>query len=178
MDKEKTSGIMTRLNNMEIVSQSSEQTRKIGEEFSRKISHGGVVCLYGNLGSGKTTFVQGVARGLSIKQRIVSPTFMIIREYKILKNNYCSSHAQRSENFSAAASKNIIDVYHLDLYRINSLDDVKNLGMEEILADNTNIVFIEWPEKIKKILPKKRIEIYFEYLKESERKIKILDKPE
>lgn len=133
---------------MEIISTSSEQTQKLGEGFSRKIRRGGLVCLFGNLGAGKTTFVQGVARGLNIKQRIVSPTFVVIRQCK--------------------------KFYHIDLYRVQSLGEIKNLGLEEILVDQENIVFIEWPEKIKEILPKKRTEIYFEYLNETTRSINFL----
>lgn len=106
-----------------------------------------ILCLYGDLGSGKTTFIQGLARGLGIKKRILSPTFIMMREYG---------------NF-----------YHVDLYRVEGEKDVEGLGLSEIWSDPENIVAIEWPEKIKKILPQKRMEIYFEYLNENERRITI-----
>lgn len=141
---------------MEIITQGARETQKLGQKLADSLRNGGIVCLYGELGSGKTTFVQGVARGLGIKNRIISPTFIIVRQYKIIRQD------DKRANF-----------YHIDLYRIQSLDDAKALGLEEILADTANIVLIEWPEKIKEILPQKRMEIYFEYLNENERRITI-----
>lgn len=136
---------------MEIVTKSAQETADLGEKLADSLKHGGVVCLYGELGSGKTTIVQGLARGLGIKRRIVSPTFIFIRQYPVSSLQFA-----------------VYSLYHVDLYRIQSLNDAKALGLEEILADLFNIVVIEWPEKIKKILPKKRIEIYFEYLKDNQ----------
>jgi tRNA threonylcarbamoyladenosine biosynthesis protein TsaE len=127
----------------------SLETAKLGEEFSKEIKNGGIIFLYGDLGAGKTTFVQGVAKGLGIKRRITSPTFIIVRSY-------------REENF-----------YHVDLYRIESERDIEGLGIEEIFKDSRNIAAIEWPEKIKEILPKKRTEIFFSYLDDQKRKIEI-----
>lgn len=95
-----------------------------------------VIALTGNLGSGKTTFVQGFAEGLGISNRIISPTFILMRSYKI----------EDKGGFEA--------LYHLDLYRLEG--DVKrevlNLGFEEILENPKNIILIEWAEKIKEEL--------------------------
>ncbi|MBI5465102.1 tRNA (adenosine(37)-N6)-threonylcarbamoyltransferase complex ATPase subunit type 1 TsaE, partial [Candidatus Gottesmanbacteria bacterium] len=110
-----------------------------------------VLALYGELGSGKTTFVQGLAQGLKIKKRIISPTFVFIRPYAI-------SHKQYT-------------FYHIDLYRIEKLEDTRGLGLEEILDNPTNIIAIEWAEKIGNILPKKRIDVKFEILGENGRRI-------
>jgi len=131
------------------ITNSFTQTQNLGKKFAEKLKTGGILALYGNLGSGKTTFVQGLAKGLGIKQKIISPTFIIIRKYNIR----LKIKDLRINNF-----------YHIDLYRIESEKDVKELGLEEILEDPNNIIAIEWPEKIEKILPKKRVNLYFEYL--------------
>ena len=133
------------------VTNSALETQKLGEKLSKGVERGGIILLYGDLGSGKTTFVQGLAKGLKIKRRIISPTFIIVRSYK-------------EKNF-----------YHVDLYRIEDKKDTKNLGLEEILKDKKNIVAIEWPEKIKRNIPKKRTEIFFTYLADQKRKIEIKD---
>ncbi len=135
------------------VTKSARETQTLGEKLSADLKNGSLVCLYGELGSGKTTFVQGVALGLGIKQRIISPTFIFIRSYKL------------------SAIRSLL--YHIDLYRIETLNDAKGLGLEEILSIPKNIVLIEWPEKIKEILPEKRTDIHFKYLNENERKITI-----
>lgn len=149
---------------MEIVTENAQATQKLGTELADRIlksaswriqddGYAKVFCLYGDLGSGKTTFTQGLAKGLGIKQRILSPTFVFIRSYTLLPTPYT--------------------LYHLDLYRIESLNDAKSLGIEEILNNEKNIVVIEWPEKIAEILPRKRTEIYFKYLDENTREIDI-----
>lgn len=134
-----------------------KQTQRLGFELSKKIKSGAVLALYGNLGSGKTTFVQGLAKGLGIKQKIISPTFIIVRKYELDAKPYTLN----PKNF-----------YHIDLYRIESEKDIQGLGLEEILYDESNVVAIEWPEKIEKILPKKRMDLYFEYTNEYTRRIK------
>jgi tRNA threonylcarbamoyladenosine biosynthesis protein TsaE len=109
-----------------------------------------VIGLYGELGSGKTTFIQGLANGLGIKKRISSPTFVIIRDYPVPNSGF---------NF-----------YHVDLYRLAE-KETEGLGLEEILADHNNIVAIEWAEKAKKILPAQRIDILFKYINETTREV-------
>jgi len=125
------------------------ETQKLGHDFSETLEKGRIICLYGDLGSGKTTFIQGLAEGLGIKSRIISPTFVIIR-----------SHRLRAGMF-----------YHVDLYRTESEKDIENLGLEEIINDLQNIVAIEWAEKLKNYLPEKRIDIEFVNEKENIRKI-------
>lgn len=104
-----------------------------------------VIALFGELGSGKTTFTQGFARGLGIKGKIISPTFIIMRRHK---------------NF-----------YHFDAYRLKNEKDILALGWKEIINNPGNIVLIEWAEKIKKILPRKCVKIYFEHVDKNKRKI-------
>lgn len=126
-----------------------EETQKLGEDFAKSLKKGDIVCLYGDLGSGKTTFVQGLAEGLGIKNRIISPTFVIVRSYKL----------------------EVMSFYHIDLYRIENERDLEGLGIEEIINNKNNIVAIEWAEKLKNYLPKKRINIYLSYENEGKRKI-------
>lgn len=135
------------------VSQSADDTRRLGEELAKKLQAGDVIALYGDLGSGKTTFAQGLAVGLGVKQRIISPTFIIVRHYPLYPKPYT--------------------LYHIDLYRIESAVDVEGLGLEEIINDSGNIVAIEWAEKMKNLLPKDRIDIFFEYIDEGKRRITI-----
>lgn len=139
-----------------IITNSFQETQKLGADFAQKIDSVSTLALYGDLGSGKTTFVQGLALGLGIKKRIISPTFIILRSYKINP---------------PAGEQKLKMFYHVDLYRIHDEKDVKELGLTEIMNDPQNIVAIEWPEKIKDLLPQKRIDIFFEYLDENKRKI-------
>ncbi|HEX8932564.1 MAG TPA: tRNA (adenosine(37)-N6)-threonylcarbamoyltransferase complex ATPase subunit type 1 TsaE [Patescibacteria group bacterium] len=133
-----------------IITNNFVETQQIGLEFAKTLKGGEVICLYGDLGSGKTTFVQGLAKGLGIEKKIISPTFIIMRTYRI----------QNSKNF-----------YHVDLYRIEESKDVESLGLLEIMKDKDNIVVIEWPERIEDLLPEKRIDIIFAYLDEDKREI-------
>jgi len=147
---------------MEIITQSALETQKLGEKIGRNLISqkikSKIFCLYGDLGSGKTTFIQGVAKGLGIKKRVISPTFMFIRMYQQEHRTKCIE--QR--------------FYHIDLYRINKVEEAKGLGLQEIFEDKEAIVAIEWVERIKEILPKKRIDIYFDYVSENQRKINII----
>lgn len=133
------------------ISNNPAETKKIAIEFASILAKGDVVFLYGDLGFGKTTFAQGLAEGLGIKKRIISPTFVIVRTYEL------KTHHSK--------------LYHVDLYRISSVSELKGLGLEEILNDKESIVVIEWPEKIQEKLPKNTISVYFEYLDENKRKI-------
>jgi len=139
-----------------MITNSALETEKFGEKLAKKIKKGGVIALYGDLGSGKTTFVKGLARGLGIKKRIVSPTFIFARQYMINRQ---------------PTTDNRQLLYHIDLYRIDKLEDARGLGLEEIFSDSNNIVVIEWAERIKKILPKKRTDIYFKYSGKNKREI-------
>lgn len=149
---------------MEILTKSARQTQKLGEKIANNLKGGEVLCLYGELGSGKTTFVQGLAKGLGIKKRVLSPTFVMIRQYEIRKTQNVLRIASHVSRF-----------YHVDLYRVENEKDVKGLGLEEIWSDPENIVAIEWAEKIKKILPKKRVDIHFEYVNEVTRLVRYTD---
>lgn len=137
----------------EFTTQNVRQTRQLAKRLAGKLKGGKVLALYGDLGSGKTTFVQGLARGLSIKKRILSPTFTLIRHYTLYPKPYT--------------------LFHIDLYRLEKKDETEGLGLEEIFANKNAIVVVEWAEKIKEILPEKRWDIKFEYLGENKRRITI-----
>jgi len=121
------------------------ETQEIGEDMAKEVKEqkrAVVFGLKGDLGAGKTTFLQGFAKGLGIKEKVISPTFVIMNRFDIKKGKF--------KNF-----------YHLDCYRIERAKEMENLGFEEIISDPKNIVCIEWPEKIKKILPPDLISISF-----------------
>ncbi len=137
-----------------IETKSFEETQSAGSILSKQITPGVALLLYGDLGSGKTTFVQGLAKGLGIEQRIISPTFIIARKYEIKGKS----------------------LYHIDLYRTQTEVDLKNIGLGELLEDKNAIVVIEWPEKLGKLLPEKRTEIHFRDLGGNRREIMIHSK--
>lgn len=111
-----------------------------------------VVCFRGDLGSGKTTLTKAIAKELSIKEDIVSPTYVIMKRYSISKDDF--------EN-----------MFHIDAYRIEKEEEILVLGWEEIIKDGKNLVLVEWPEKIEKYLPEKRIEIKLTQKSEEEREM-------
>ena len=134
---------------IEIISISADQTREIARFIGGKLRKGDVLALSGELGSGKTCFTGGLARGLGVseKYQITSPTFTLINEYP-------------------ARCK----LYHFDVYRLNGYSEFEDLGYEEYFCGD-GIVVIEWAEKIVKILPANTFFISFEYLDENKRKI-------
>lgn len=146
-----------------IITNSFEETKKVGFDFAKTLKGGDVVALHGDLGSGKTTFVQGLAEGLGITKKIISPTFIIMRTYDVtIHNSQFTIDDRKIKNF-----------YHVDLYRVESERDVEGLGLLEIIKDKESIVVIEWPEKIENSLPKDRKDLLFTYLGEEKREITI-----
>ncbi len=143
---------------MEIITKSAQETQKLGAKIGFDLKQGNlrsrVFCLYGDLGSGKTTFIQGLAKGLGIKKRITSPTFVFIRKYTLEKNN-----------------SGLTSLFHVDLYRIENFKEAQGLGLEEMMEDKQSLVVIEWPEKVKEILPIEKQEFCFSYDSENQRKI-------
>lgn len=135
-----------------IITHSENATKELAKKIAKKNSHG-VIALTGELGAGKTTFVQGFAQGLGIGDKIISPTFILIRHHKIPKTKKT--------------------LYHIDLYRLQNPQDLTGLGLAEILSNPENIVLIEWAEKAKKLLPKNATKINIERLRENKRLITI-----
>lgn len=131
-----------------IISNSAEETKQIAFKLAKKMLNGGIIALSGNLGAGKTTFAQGFAEGLGIKDKIISPTFILIRQHQIPN------------------SKNIF--FHIDLYRLE--EDTTKLGLEEIFLSTNNITLIEWAEKLNH-LPENVIKISIKNLGYDKREI-------
>lgn len=140
-----------------IITRSADQTESAGEAFASQVKSGDIICLYGELGAGKTTFVRGFVRGLGFEDRVMSPTFTIIRTY----------HKNGDRELRC---------YHIDLYRIeDGKSNVQSLGIEDIFADKNAIVLIEWPERMKELLPEKRWDVIFNVTGDSERLVKYIN---
>lgn len=135
---------------MEILTKNARETQRFGKEFANRLKGGEVIALVGNLGGGKTNFVQGLAQGLDIKERVISPTFILRRDYQG-KKKLC----------------------HIDFYRIEegAEREFRNLGVEELFGSSDAIVVIEWADKVREILPQSAIWIMFENLGGEGRKI-------
>ena len=124
---------------MKYESFSSEATVEIASNLAKKAKAGDIFCLNGDLGAGKTQFAKGFAQGLGIKEDITSPTFTIVHEY----------------------SGGRLHLYHFDVYRINSFDEMFDIGFDEMLFGD-GICVIEWAEKIKDIIPQEAVFISIE----------------
>jgi len=139
-----------------------KQTQNIGENFAKEIRQQAdkipsqkaaiVLILHGNLGGGKTTFLQGFAKGLGVKEKILSPTFVIQKRFNIKD--------LRFKNF-----------YHIDCYRLKNEKDILELDFKNIILNPENIIAIEWPEKIKNALPKKLRKVNFKFVDKKTREI-------
>ena len=138
---------------MEKITINSRETQRLGREIGAKLKGGEVLALQGDLGAGKTTFIQGLAKGLGIKKTIVSPTFIIVRRYPVSGRRH---------------------LYHVDLYRLEEEigKELENLGLTDEWGRKENIVVIEWADKARNEIPKSAIWIEFEYVDEHKRKIK------
>jgi tRNA threonylcarbamoyladenosine biosynthesis protein TsaE len=146
---------------MQKISKSLKETEKIAKDFSQKILKKNrdmacVVCLSGDLGTGKTTFTQSFAKNLGIKRKVNSPTFVIMKRYPLFENSF--------------SFKNFV---HIDAYRLKDEKELLVLGWEEIISNKENLIFIEWPEKIIKAIPKKHHKIKISHTKEGYRKFTI-----
>lgn len=145
---------------MTINTHSPQQTQNLAKKIARKLKGGEVIALKGDLGGGKTTFTQGLAKVLGIKKQLTSPTFVIMKIYDLPKG-------------SKFPFKRIC---HVDAYRLQSEQDLINIGVKEYLGNPEVVTVIEWADKVKKVLPKKTIKIYFEIVGETERKIELKGK--
>lgn len=164
---------------MEFISKSVKETQKIASDLADKIiksGEGAVVALEGELGAGKTTFIQGFAKALKIKSKIKSPTFVLMKKYSISQN---AKPNVLKKAFAQNRTRKTYDIqqntflYHLDCYRVRDHKDLKISEFKEIIEMSHNIVLIEWAERIKEILPKKHITVHIDHISENERKITI-----
>ena len=139
-------------------SYSSTQTKRLAADFavrlakSKPSSRAKVVLLRGELGAGKTTFSQGFFRALGVRSSITSPTFVLVKRYRIKARFYAQG-------------------YHLDCYRVHKAKEIQSLGFKELLADPRNIVLIEWPERIPKLLPRRALRVQLQHGKTEKERI-------
>jgi tRNA threonylcarbamoyladenosine biosynthesis protein TsaE len=137
-------------NVVEFVSGSPSQTMRLGERLGRLLHGGEVICLEGNLGSGKTCLAQGIGRGWGASDDLTSPTFTLIHELR------------RPQDKAR--------LYHIDLYRIEKEAEAWMLGLTDLM-DTTASVLIEWPERAPSLLPSDRLWIKLEYLDDTRRRM-------
>ena len=139
---------------MKYISKNVKETNSIASMFAMGLRPGETVLLYGDLGAGKTTFVQQIAKTLGIKERILSPTFILQRSYQVNKSN-------------------INNLNHIDLYRIEDPQEIKMLGLSEVLDEKGSVALIEWADRLKNFKLKKGSMINFKYLEDNNREINI-----
>jgi tRNA threonylcarbamoyladenosine biosynthesis protein TsaE len=132
------------------IAHSAEETEEIGVEFSVDLKNGMVIALIGPLGTGKTTFVKGLAKGLLIKDIVVSPTYLLAREY----------HGR-------------LALHHLDAYRLSSLAELVEVGLDRLLPPEDGVTVIEWPERVVGVVEKSDFVVRFEQLEGDARRIHI-----
>lgn len=138
------------VNMQKFITESPSETEAVGENLSTKLKPGSIVALFGGMGAGKTAFTRGIARGLGITGGVSSPTFALVHEYK-----------------------GRIPLYHFDMYRVNSWDDLYSTGFFDYL-DSGGIIVVEWSENIENALPENAIHIMINHGKaENERIISI-----
>ena len=133
----------------EFFSKSPEQTRRLGMQLGALLQPGDLICLQGDLGAGKTTFVQGVARGWGALDEVSSPTFVLVNAYRRADGGQLS---------------------HFDAYRVESLGEAEELDLDALLA--AGALFVEWPERVEPILPAERLWVFLEYESEEHRALR------
>ena len=137
---------------MQVVSHSPEETQRLGAELARHLQSGDVLALTGEIGSGKTTLVRGLAEGLGIPvSSVASPSFVLVREYR----------------------RGRIPLYHSDLFRLEGVPETMTVGLEEYY-EGDGVTVIEWANKIPTILPEQFLEIRFETMDPETRQLTIL----
>lgn len=147
----------------EVITKSAKDTKEmarvLAEEILKKpiaISHALVIGLVGELGSGKTTFAQGFAEGLGVGESVLSPTFVLMRQYPLKK-------------------KAFVTFFHIDCYRIDNPQEIVALGWHDLVADPTHLILIEWTDRIVDLLPPMYITLLFHHTNETTRTISIAE---
>jgi tRNA threonylcarbamoyladenosine biosynthesis protein TsaE len=134
---------------IDFLSRSPEQTRHVGMRLGASLQAGDVICLQGDLGAGKTTFVQGVAHGWGSVDPVSSPTFILVNVYR-------DSDSKR--------------LFHMDAYRLDSTPEAEELDLDSMLAQGP--LLIEWPERMDRLIPRERLWVRLEYRNADEREMK------
>ena len=133
---------------LEFISRSAAQTQRLGARLGTLLQGGDVICLEGSLGSGKTSLTQGIGRGWGAQQELVSPTFVLVREYG------------RPEDDET--------LYHVDLYRISGPGEAWSLGIEEFLGDEDAVTVMEWPGRAESLIPPDHLWIKLDFIERAD----------
>lgn len=134
---------------MDFFSRSPEQTRHLGMRLGGALQAGDVICLQGDLGAGKTTFVQGIAEGWGSMDSVSSPTFIIVNQYRGADDH---------------------QLFHMDAYRLDSTPEAEELDLDAMLARGP--LLIEWPERMERLIPTEHLWVQLEYMNDEERELK------
>ncbi|MEP6896196.1 MAG: tRNA (adenosine(37)-N6)-threonylcarbamoyltransferase complex ATPase subunit type 1 TsaE [Chloroflexota bacterium] len=134
---------------LDFFSRSPEQTRHLGVRLGSALQAGDLICLQGDLGAGKTTFVQGIAQGWGSLDSVSSPTFIIVNMYRRVDQS---------------------QLFHMDAYRLDSTPEAEELDLDSMLAESALIV--EWPERMDGLIPPERLWITLEHITDEEREMK------
>ena len=134
---------------MELVSHGPDQTRLFGMRLGVTLQTGDVICLQGDLGAGKTTFVQGIAQGWGSADAVSSPTFILVNVYRRADGN---------------------QLFHMDAYRLDSTPEAEELDLDSMLADGA--LLVEWPERLDGLVPDEHLWIHLQHIDEEEREMK------
>ncbi len=137
------------ISQLQLTSHSPEQTRQLGARLGELVQPGDIYLLVGNLGTGKTCLTQGIAWGLNIKEYTLSPSFVIMRELY-----------------------GRLPLYHIDLYRLDHIEEIADLGLDDYLYGN-GVCVVEWAEKGLSVLPPEHLAIQISFLGDTERRFLI-----
>lgn len=127
-----------------------EDTLALGQDLAERLRHGDIVAMYGDLGTGKTEFIRGVCTALGVSDLISSPTFTIINEYTGTRGGVN------------------LQIYHIDLYRLESGQDLEEIGLPDVLIDPLSIKLVEWSEHAETLLPAHRYEVRLSQMDDEE----------
>ena len=137
-----------------VITQTADDTHALGVALGRQLQAGDVIGLSGELGAGKTVLAQGLSQGLDVTEPVSSPTFSLVHEYQ-----------------------GRLPVWHLDTYRVASLDELIDLSWSDLLSGG-GVVLIEWPERIRAALPPERLDVSLHYETDDEREIELIGRGE
>lgn len=143
---------------LDVITHSPEQTQRFGSMIGRTLRPGDLVLLSGQIGSGKTIFVQGIAQGLGVESDVLSPTFTLVMEHE----------GQTTDGVP-------VRLYHVDLYRLpdGNPNEIIGFGFEEYFDDETGIIVIEWPERARPVLPDTYLVVQVEAIADTKRSIRL-----